>query len=80
MTSSKHPRTIRERLRGPGRDVPRPPSDLERNPGIGSSKGIFGSGTDPAAIEGENTFECDVMNDAGQGNALPRKRLGRTNK
>ncbi|WP_372621481.1 hypothetical protein [Falsiroseomonas sp.] len=80
MTGSKHPKNEQDRREGPGADVPRPPSDLERNPGIGASKGTFGRGTDPATIEGENTFEGDVMNDAGKGNALPRKEKGRTNR
>ena len=80
MSSNKHPKNEAERREGPGGDVPRPPSDLERNPGIKSSQGTFGRGTDPGAIEGENTFEGDVMNDAGIDNALPRDRRGRTNK
>jgi hypothetical protein len=62
-----------------GGEVPRPPSDLDRNPGIGSSKGTFGRGTDPAAIEGENTFEGDVMNDVDRTGAVSEGRRGRTN-
>jgi len=80
MSSNKHPKGEADRKDGLGADTPRPPSDDERNPGIGSSKGTFGRGTDPAAIEGENTFEGDVMNDPGIGNALPRDRTGRTNR
>jgi hypothetical protein len=80
MAGNKHPRTTRERREGPGADVPRPPSDEERNPGIGSSKGTFGRGTDPAAIEGENTSEGDVMNDVGRTGAVPEGRTGRTNR
>jgi hypothetical protein len=78
--SNKHPKNQAERQQGPGDDVPRPPSDLERNPGIGSSKGTFGRGTDPAAIEGENTSEGDVMNDTGRSGAVPEGRQGRTNR
>ena len=70
MTGSKHPKNEKERREGPGKDVPRPPSDLERNPGIGSSKGIFGRGTDPIAIEGENTSEGDVLNDVSRTGAV----------
>ena len=41
--------------------------DLERNPGIGSSKGLFArtSSEDADLIEGDNTFEGDTDNDAG---------------
>ena len=61
-------------------DTPRPPSDLERNPGIGSSKGVFGRGTDPEALEADNTSEGDVANDTNaQGGVDPNQR-GRTNK
>lgn len=80
MSSNKHPKTNAERREGPGADVPRPPSDEERNPGIGSSKGTFGRGTDPTAIEGENTSEGDVMNDVGRTGAVPEGRTGRTNR
>ena len=41
--------------------------DLVRNPGIGSSKGLFArtSGEDSDLIEGDNTFEGDTENDGG---------------
>jgi hypothetical protein len=41
--------------------------DLDRNPGIGSSAGLFArtSGEDSELIEGENTFEGDSENDGG---------------
>ena len=41
--------------------------DLERNPGIGSSAGLFArtSGEDSELIEGDNTFEGDTENDGG---------------
>jgi hypothetical protein len=68
---------------GDGRsaDTPRPPDDLERNPGIGSSKGTQArTGGDPEDIEGESTSEGDVMNDTtAQGSVKPGQR-GRTNK
>ena len=32
-------------------------SDLDRNPGIGQSKGSFATGIPPEEIEGENTVE-----------------------
>jgi len=69
--------------RGDGRsvDTPRPPDDLERNPGIGTSKGIHTrTGVDPEAIEGENTAEGDVLNDVSRTGAVTPGRVGRTNK
>jgi hypothetical protein len=54
-------------------------SDLERNPGIGQSKGAFATGADPEELEGENTVEGDVENDANaQGGVDERQRM-RTN-
>ncbi len=79
MTTSKHPKGGKDEG-GLGADVPRPPSDLERNPGIGSSKGVFGRGTDPAVLQGENTDEGDVANDAGSKGGVDPDLLGRTNK
>lgn len=47
------------------------PDDLDENPGIGQSKGLFAraGSRDAELIEGENTVEGDVENDAtlGQG-------------
>ena len=41
--------------------------DLERDPGIGSSKGLFAEagGEDASLIEGDNTLEGDQENDGG---------------
>jgi hypothetical protein len=81
MTSSKHPH-------GPGKrddaigsgDTPRPPDDLSRNPGIGSSKGIHSrTGTNPEVIEGENTAEGDVLNDTTRQGAVNPSQKGRSN-
>jgi len=54
--------------------------DLERNPGIGSSKGLFArtSGKDSELIEGDNTFEGDTDNDGGNPGGVSRNE-GRTN-
>ena len=54
------------------------PDDLERNPGIGQSKGLFAmtSAADVELIEGENTFEGDTDNDAGVAGGINPK-LGR---
>ena len=41
MSSNKHPKTAADRESGLGADTPRPPDDLERDPGIGTSKGTF---------------------------------------
>jgi hypothetical protein len=54
-------------------------SDLKRNPGIGQSKGSFASGEDPEEIEGDNSAEGDVENDAEPSGAVDPRRLGRTN-
>ena len=58
----------------------RPQSDLDRNPGIGQSKGTTAAGMDPDAIEGENTVEGDVENDVDATGAVRRNPQGRTNK
>ena len=52
--------------------------DLERNPGIGSSKGLFAraGGQDEDLIEGDNTFEGDIDNDGGNAGGF-NPELGR---
>ena len=52
------------------------PDDLERNPGIGQSKGLFAmtSAEDVELIEGENTFEGDTDNDAGVAGGINPER------
>ena len=54
------------------------PDDLERNPGIGQSKGLFAmtSNEDAELIEGENTIEGDTDNDGGMAGGV-NPRLGR---
>ena len=55
--------------------------DLERNPGIGQSKGVFArQGRGAEALDGDNTIEGDVENDAGLGQGVDPDRLGRTNR
>ena len=57
------------------------PDDLERNPGIGQSKGAFATGEEPRSIEGDNTVEGDVDNDPGRpGDGVDPDRMGRENK
>ena len=64
MASSKHPKNTVDRQGGLGEDVPRPPDDLDRNPGIGTSKGVHSAtGVDPEDLEAQSTVEGDVMND-----------------
>ena len=53
--------------------------DLERNPAIGGSKGAFATGEKPETIEGDNSVEGDVENDAGLGQGANPNQLGRTN-
>jgi hypothetical protein len=55
------------------------PDDLERNPGIGQSKGSFATGTSPEEIEGDNTFEGDVDNDTTANDGVPQREKARTN-
>ena len=74
MNRSKHPKT-REGEQGFQ-------SDLDRNPGIGQSKGTFSTGEDPESLAADNTYEGDVENDAGRpgGGVVDPNRLPRHNK
>lgn len=57
------------------------PDDLEENPGIGQSKGIFARAEeDPRLIRGESTMEGDRENDASLGGGVDPEDLGRRNK
>jgi hypothetical protein len=74
MANSKHPNSdARTRKR---------PDDLEENPGIGQSKGLFAraGSKDADLIEGDNTIEGDRENDAGIGGGAAGRDAGRTNK
>jgi hypothetical protein len=53
--------------------------DLERDPGIGQSKGSFITGEDPQSIKGENTVEGDVENDTTANDGVPEEERERTN-
>lgn len=68
MTSSKH-----EKGDSPFTD------DLERDPGIGQSKGTTATGDHPQTIKGENTLEGDVDNDPTPTGAVSERDLGHTN-
>ena len=67
MTSSKHDKG----------DSPFP-DDLERNPGIGQSKGAFSTGEHPQTIKGENTMEGDIENDPTPIGSVDERDLGHT--
>jgi hypothetical protein len=65
---SKHPDPAHQPVTGP--------DDLERNPSIGQSSGLDRHiGLDE--IEGDNTVEGDVENDAGPGGAIDPDARGR---
>ena len=60
------------------------PDDLNQNPGIGQSKGLFArtgaDDRDSELIEGDSTVEGDTENDATLGQGANPNNLGRTNK
>ncbi len=68
MTSSKH-----DKGDSPFQD------DLQRDPGIGQSKGAFSTGDHPQTIKGENTVEGDVDNDSTVTDGVSEIQEGRTN-
>jgi hypothetical protein len=57
------------------------PDDLDQNPGIGQSRGLFGQhgSEDAQLLAGESTVEGDVENDAATVEAEAPDDLGRTN-
>ena len=69
--TSKHPRPERQSVERP--------DDLDENPGIGQSKGLFGraGAKDSELVAGDNTVEGDTENDAGLGQGA-KPDLGRT--
>jgi hypothetical protein len=70
---SKHPK--------PGHETRRlPANDLECDPGIGQSKGMWRAGGRPEEIAGENTTEGDTANDTLPSGGLPEGRKGRHNR
>jgi hypothetical protein len=66
MSTNKHPKTHRPS-----------DADLRGNPGIGSSKGTAAEGDQ---LDGETTFEGDVMNDATPSGGVDPRQTGRTNR
>ena len=71
MSTSKHDKSPDE---GPFT------SDLEDDPGIGQSKGLFATGEDPDLLEAGNTQEGDVENGGGIEGGVKEGDVGRTNK
>jgi hypothetical protein len=57
------------------------PDDLDENPGIGQSKGLFArAGSEESELlAGENTVEGDVENDAVLGQGADTSEVGREN-
>lgn len=81
MSSNKHPKAGPKGKDDLGADIPPLQDDLERNPGIGASKGSFArTSSDPEDIEASNTSEGDVMSDAAKGGGVNPGHTGRTNK
>jgi hypothetical protein len=66
MSTGKHPKTHRPT-----------DADLRGNPGIGSSKGTAQEGD---VLDGDTTFEGDVMNDATPEGGVDPRQTGRTNR
>lgn len=56
------------------------PDDLDENPGIGQSKGLFAraGSEDSDLLAGENTIEGDVENDSSRGDGADSD-VGREN-
>lgn len=71
MTSGKHDKS---EDKGPFT------SDLEDDPGIGQSPGLFETGEDPDLIEGVNTSEGDTDNAADTSGGIDQSERARTNK
>lgn len=72
MSSSKHPKAEDQ----VAADLP---DNLEKDPGIGRSKGRFAM-TDEPPLDGESTFEGDVKNDTTREGGIDPGHQGRTNK
>lgn len=53
--------------------------DMERNPGIGTSKGMSIAGPNLDPLDGDTTFEGDVENDVSPTGGIDPEQRGRTN-
>ncbi|WP_211853180.1 hypothetical protein [Plastoroseomonas hellenica] len=54
--------------------------ELGRDPGINTSKGVFGRGTDPRVLQADSTDEGDILSDTTREGAVDPGQRGRTNK
>ena len=72
--SNKHPSPDEAPVKGP--------DDLDENPGIGQSKGLFAraGSEDAELIAGDSTVEGDVENDSALGQGADTDEVGRENK
>ena len=70
MSGSKHPKLNPDA---------KPRDDLQDNPGIGTSKGVYATGTPPEDVLDANTVEGDTMNATRDGAVDPAQTV-RTNK
>ena len=66
MSSNKHVKSARPS-----------DADLRGDPGIGSTRGTE---QEDGELEGENTFEGDVLNDTTPAGGINPRQTGRTNK
>ncbi len=78
MTCSKHDDepTQPRRQKEPGAGRSR---ELGRDPGINTSKGVFGRGTDPLVLQADSTDEGDILNDTTREGAVDPGQRGRSN-
>ena len=74
MSTSKHPNQP-EWGEGDG-----PPDDLERNPGIGQSRGLTTGGGEFEDIAGDSTVEGDTANNTTPQGGIKVDDWGRTSK
>ena len=72
--ANKHPRSDERPVKLP--------DDLEENPAIGQSKGLFArtDSKDADLIAGDSTVEGDVENDAALGQGADTTEVGRENR
>jgi hypothetical protein len=72
---------MNNKTRNPDEQPVSRPDDLDENPGIGQSKGLFAraGSKDADLIAGENTVEGDVENDAALGQGADTGEVGREN-
>jgi hypothetical protein len=80
MTRSKHAESVLSRAARKSLAREEGAGDLGRDPGINTSKGVFGRGSGPRALQADSTDEGDVLNDTTRVGAIDPGQRGRTNK